>query len=289
MRLANVKIEGSVRPALVEDDQLRLLETDSIASALSLIASGFAPVSDVRRTLTPQLAEGDSTLVLIDLGAGKNRLGGSCLAQVYGQAGDETPDAPTPDELKAFFHGIQQLNLEGRLLAYHDRSDGGLFVTLLEMAFAGNVGLDITLPAAGLKELFSEELGAVVQVATKDLDDVVARLNASGLTAQVVGQSVSGNEIVIRSGAEIVYKNSRTTLHKMWAETSYHIQSLRDNPESAKQEFSLLDDAARPGLSVTAPFDPQNTRYAIWGDPFYPDQILLGAPRTYEISAAFKW
>jgi phosphoribosylformylglycinamidine synthase len=226
-----------------------------VVSPLSLIASGFAPVSDVRKTLTPQLEKGDTVVVLIDLGAGKNRLGGSCLAQVYGQVGDDAPDAPSPEILKVFFDAIQKLNLERKLLAYHDRSDGGLFVTLLEMAFAGNVGLDTTLPAAGLEELFSEELGAVVQVATRDLDDVIARLNVSGLTALVVGRCIEGNEIIIRSGAEIVYQNSRTALQKMWAETSFHIQNLRDNPESAKQEFSLLDDAERPGLSITVPFD----------------------------------
>ena len=111
--------------------------------------------------------KGDAALVLIDLGAGKNRLGGSCLAQVYGQVGDQAPDAPSPETLKAFFDAIQQLNREGKLLAYHDRSDGGLFVTLLEMAFAGNVGLDIALAEAGLAELFNEELGAVVQVASE--------------------------------------------------------------------------------------------------------------------------
>jgi phosphoribosylformylglycinamidine synthase len=226
-----------------------------VVSPLSLIVSGFAPVRDVRKTLTPQLERGDAALVLIDLGTGKNRLGGSCLAQVYGQVGDEAPNAPSPDKLKAFFNVIQQLNLEGKLLAYHDRSDGGLFVTLLEMAFAGNVGLDITLAAASLAELFSEELGAVVQVAAKDLDDVLARLNASGLTVQVVGHGIEGNEIVIRSGVEVVYQKTRTALQKMWAETSFHIQSLRDNPESAQQEFSLLGDAWRPGLSVTVPFD----------------------------------
>jgi phosphoribosylformylglycinamidine synthase len=226
-----------------------------VVSPLSLIASGFAPVRDVRRTLTPQLAEGDAALVLIDLGAGKNRLGGSCLAQVYGQVGDEAPDAPSPETLKAFFDAIQQLNLEGKLLAYHDRSDGGLLVTLLEMAFAGNVGLEITLPVASLEELFTEELGAVVQVATKDLDVVIAHLSTSGLAAGVVGQATERNEMIIRSGTEVVYQNSRTAMQKMWAETSFHVQSLRDNPESAQQEFSLLDDVARPGLSVNVPFD----------------------------------
>ncbi len=262
----------------------------TVVSPLSLIASGFAPVSDVRKTLTPQLVEGDATLVLIDLGAGKKRLGGSCLAQVYGQVGDETPDAPLPEMLKAFFDAIQQLNREGKLLAYHDRSDGGLFVTLLEMAFAGNVGLDVTLAAVDLAELFGEELGAVVQVATKDLGDVIAHLNASGLTAQIVGQGIPGNKIIIRSGAETVYQNTRTALHKMWAESSFHIQSLRDNPESAKQEFLLLDDAARPGLSVTVPFDLAERVNAPFIHAARPRVAILreqGVNGQVEMAAAF--
>jgi len=261
-----------------------------VVSPLSLIASGFAPVGDVRKTLTPQLAGEDAALVLVDLGAAKNRLGGSCLAQVYGQVGDEAPDAPSPEILKSFFAVIQQLNRESKLLAYHDRSDGGLFVTLLEMAFAGNVGLNISLVSAGLAELFSEELGAVVQVATKDLDDVVARLNALGLTTHVVGQSIPGNEIIIRSAAEIFYRNTRTALQKMWAETSFHIQTLRDNPESAKQEFSLLDDAARLGLSVTVPFDLAERVSAPFIHAARPRVAILreqGVNGQVEMAAAF--
>jgi phosphoribosylformylglycinamidine synthase len=230
-------------------------EAKAVVSPLSLIVSGFAPVSDVRRTLTPQLCEGDASLILIDLGEGKLRLGGSCLAQVYGQVGDEAPDAPAAEVMKAFFDAIQELNRGGKLLAYHDRSDGGLFVTLVEMAFAGRMGLEIDLRVAGLGQLFSEELGAVVQIATKDVTEVLARLNDAGVAAQVVGRSAPGNEIVLRSGERQVFRNTRTALQKMWTETSFHIQSLRDNPESAQQEFSLLEDAERPGLSVSVPFD----------------------------------
>jgi phosphoribosylformylglycinamidine synthase len=227
----------------------------SVVSPLSLIVSGFAPVSDVHKTLTSQLSEGDASLILIDLGQGKNRLGGSCLAQVYGQVGDEAPDAPAAEVMKAFFAVMQQLNREGKLLAYHDRSDGGLFVTLTEMAFAGRMGLEIDLPVAGLAELFSEELGAVVQVAAKNVAEVLARFDATGIAAQVIGRGAPDNEIVIRGSGKIAYRNTRTALHAMWAETSFHIQSLRDNPESAQQEFSLLADAQRPGLSVSVPFD----------------------------------
>ncbi len=262
----------------------------AVVSPLSLIASGFAPVSDVHRTLTPELREGDAALILIDLGEGKNRLGGSCLAQVYGQVGDETPDAPAAEVLRAFFDAMQNLNREGKLLAYHDRSDGGLFVTLVEMAFAGRMGLEINLPATGLGELFSEELGAVVQVAQKDVAYVLAQLHGAHVVARVVGRGVVGNEVVIRSGGEIAYCNTRTALQKMWAETSFHIQSLRDNPECALQEFSLLEDAERPGLSVSAPFDLAERVSAPFVHSARPRVAILreqGVNGQVEMAAAF--
>jgi phosphoribosylformylglycinamidine synthase len=255
----------------------------AVVSPLSLIVSGFAPVSDVRRTLTPELKDEPSVLLLIDLGEGKNRLGGSCLAQVYGQVGDVAPDAPEPEMLKAFFDAVQRLNGEGKLLAYHDRSDGGLFVTLVEMAFAGQCGLEIELggspptsqsrdvghPEDDLSVLFSEELGAVVQVFKSEADDVLASLHAAGIAARAIGRSVSSDEIVFRRDDAIVYRNQRNALQKMWAETSFHVQSLRDNPESAAQEFALLDDVSRPGLFVDVPWDLSGDRTQI---PFGDDK-----------------
>jgi phosphoribosylformylglycinamidine synthase len=264
--------------------------TKEVVSPLSLIVSGFAPVSDVRKTLTPQLWAGDASLILIDLGAGKNRLGGSCLAQVYGQIGDEAPDAPAPEVIKKFFVAIQQLNRDGKLLAYHDRSDGGLFVALVEMAFAGHMGLEIDMPTAGLGELFSEELGAVVQVAAKDSAEVLAQLSAAGVSASEIGRSVPGNEIVINAGGEIVYRNTRTALHEIWAETSYHIQSLRDNPESARQEFSLLQDVNRPGLIMSVPFDLTERVSAPFVNTARPRVAILreqGVNGQVEMAAAF--
>jgi phosphoribosylformylglycinamidine synthase len=233
----------------------------SVISPLSLIVSGFAPVEDARRTLTPQLQLGDNLLLLIDLGDERNRMGGSCLAQVYGQSGDNPPDANDPIDLQHFFQAIQQLNREGKLLAYHDRSDGGLFVTLVEMAFAGQTGLEITLPISvaehllALRTLFTEELGAVIQIAADSLAYVRDLFATLDLTDTVLGRATPGNEIVIRNSDGVLYQNTRTALHKMWSETSFHIQSLRDNPATAAQEFALLDAAARPGLSVTVPFD----------------------------------
>jgi phosphoribosylformylglycinamidine synthase len=262
----------------------------SVVSPLSLIVSGFAPVSDVRRTLTPQLQTGDTTLILIDLAAGWNRLGGSCLAQVYGQVGDETPDAPQPSVLKAFFEAIQNLNSEQKLLAYHDRSDGGLFVTLVEMAFAGHMGLAIDLAQADLGALFSEELGAVIQVASADASAVLDLLTDAGLAAQAIGRGVAGNDIVFLHDGQVVYRNTRTALQKMWAETSFHIQSLRDNPECAAQEFALLDDAERPGLSVSVPFELAERVSAPFFHSERPRVAILreqGVNGQVEMAAAF--
>jgi phosphoribosylformylglycinamidine synthase len=265
-------------------------EAKAVVSPLSLVVSGFAPVSDVRKTLTPELKAGDASLILIDLGAGKKRLGGSCLAQVYGQVGDEAPDAPSAEVVKGFFAAMQELNAEGKLLAYHDRSDGGLFVTLAEMAFAGQMGLEIDLPVAGLGELFSEELGAVMQVATKDVAEVLGRFDSARVAAQVVGHTVDGNEIVIRSGNAVVYRNTRTALQAMWAETSFHIQSLRDNPWCAEQEFSLLEDAERPGLSVSVPFHLEERVSAPFVHTARPRVAILreqGVNGQVEMAAAF--
>ncbi len=230
-------------------------EPRSVISPLSVIISGFAPVADVRRTLTPQL-QPEGALLLIDLGGGRDRLGNSALAQVYNLTGGETPDTPEPENLLAFFNAIQHLNRSGKLLAYHDRSDGGLFVTLAEMAFAGRVGLEIDLPGtSALAALFSEELGVVVQVRTKDTTAILDQLCSAGLTAHLIGRTTATNELTFRHANDVVYSNPRTTLHKIWSETSFHIASLRDNPACAQQEFDLLDDANRPGLFVDVPFD----------------------------------
>ena len=252
------------------------VEQKAVTSPLSLIISGFAPVTDVRRTLTPELKSGEpSTLLLIDLGENRNRLGGSCLAQVYNQTGDETPDTPAPALLKAFFDAMQQLNRDGKLLAYHDRSDGGLFVTLVEMAFAGGTGLTVDLPAEAamdpLPHLFAEELGAVLQVRARDAEHVLSFLTQAGVPVRVLGHPVPGNELVFTAASQELYRAQRTALHRMWSETSFHIASLRDNPASAQGEFDLLLEADRPGLSVQVPFDLTKRVCA----PFLP---AAGAP-----------
>jgi phosphoribosylformylglycinamidine synthase len=265
-------------------------EAKSVVSPLSLIASGFAPVSDVRKTLTPQLQDVENALILIDLGEGQNRLGASCLAQVYSQVGDVCADAPEAKTLKVFFEAIQTLNGERKILAYHDRSDGGLFVTLVEMAFAGRMGLAIDLPAVNLETLFSEELGAVIQVKKSDAAALVEFLQETGLAAAVIGEGVPGDAIEFRQNGESVYLNTRTALQMMWAETSFHIQSLRDNPACAEQEFALLDDVERPGLSVSVPFDMAERVCAPYVHTRRPRVAVLreqGVNGQVEMAAAF--
>lgn len=237
----------------------------SVTSPLSLIVSGFAPVVDVRQTLTPQLRldKGATDLILIDLGRGQNRLGGSILAQVYGKLGREVPDVDDAEDLRAFFAVIQGLNADGLLQAYHDRSDGGLLTTVLEMAFAGHCGLDLNLdsllddaddvPAV----LFSEELGAVIQVRQDDTEIVLAQFSAAGLgdCVAVIGQPTNNGYVSIRLAGSEVFSGDRRLLQRQWAETSYQIQRLRDNADCADQEFDALLEEDNPGLSVKLGFD----------------------------------
>lgn len=251
-----------------------------MTAPLSLIVSAFAPVVDARLTLTPQLRtdEGDSDLILIDLGKGRNRLGASALAQVYRQLGHHTPDLDDPAMLAAFFDAIQELNEEGLLLAYHDRSDGGLFATLCEMAFAGHVGLNVDLDTLGedpAASLFSEELGAVIQVRHSDTDTVLEWLRRAGLAhvSHVIGALNDRDRIAFRHGQHEVLGDSRVNLHREWSETSYRMQALRDNPETAREEYDRLLDDADPGLGAVLTFDMD--------EPVCAPRVLRGArPRV---------
>lgn len=237
-----------------------------VTAPMSLIISGFAPVTDARKSLTPQLRtdKGETDLILIDLGNGKNRIGLSALAQVYQQQGAQVPDVDDAEQLKVFFAAIQALNEQGLLLAYHDRSDGGLLTTLAEMAFAGHCGvdLDIDLLAAADEEilpaLFAEELGAVVQVRREDTEQVLVELNAAGLAdcAFVVGSVNDDDQLRISHNGEAFYTENRVQLQRWWAETSYQIQAIRDNAECAKEEFDRLLDANDPGLQAVLTFNP---------------------------------
>ena len=237
-------------------------EQRSVTAPLSLIVSAFAPVSDVRKSLTPELRgdKGDTDLILIDLGKGRHRLGGSCLAQVYKQIGHHAPDLDDPQQFKNFFTCIQELNDKSLLLAYHDRSDGGLFATIAEMAFAGHSGVSIELDDLGsdaVALLFNEELGAVIQVRHVDTDDVLAWLHDAGLGKHsfVIGTLNEEDRIVVTHDRMELLNEARIDLQRAWAETSYRMQSLRDNPECAQEEFDTLLDGDDPGLHAELSFD----------------------------------
>lgn len=238
----------------------------SVTSPVSLIISAFSPVTDVNKTLTPQLVVDETShLLLIDLGMGRNRLGASALAQVYNQIGSDVPDI-NPLLLKSFFQAIQKLNLAGLLLAYHDRSDGGLFATLTEMAFASRSGLDINLAALSgtdLERLFNEELGAVIQVSDKDLPVAMALLQETvGDIVYALGQPKLRQDITIRDEERMIYQNTRAQLEQWWSSTSHAIQSLRDNPTCAEQEFAAIADERDTGLSMTAPEPPKTPKFS---------------------------
>ncbi|CAG0961099.1 partial Phosphoribosylformylglycinamidine synthase, partial [Rhodocyclaceae bacterium] len=256
-----------------------------VTAPLSLIISAFATCSDVRKTLTPQLCTdcGDTDLVLVDLGQGKHRLGGSAFAQAYNATGEHAPDADAT-LLKGFFAAIQELNAAGLLLAYHDRSDGGLFAAACEMAFAGHCGVSLNLDtlcydplmndADGLERkpelasgrfrdrvmgaLFAEELGALLQIRRDDRNRVMQVLRAHGLAAcsHTVGELNTADEIRVWRNAKPLLKEKRVDLQRAWTETSYRIARLRDDAQCAQEEFDSLLDAADPGVSATLTFDP---------------------------------
>ncbi|MEP6886236.1 MAG: phosphoribosylformylglycinamidine synthase [Gammaproteobacteria bacterium] len=232
----------------------------SVVAPVSLIISAFAPVKDARATLTPELDLSQaSRLLLIDLGLGKNRLGGSCWAQVYGESGGEPADLDSPQLLVALFAALRELRDGGLLLAYHDRSDGGVLVTLLEMAFAAHCGLAIDLGEAKdpIAACFAEELGAVLQVpaAAAQVREILAK---HGLAAfcRDVGAPVAGTEVAVRINGLDAYRASRLDLHRRWSEVSFRMQEMRDNPQCARQEFARLADASDPGLHAALSFDP---------------------------------
>jgi len=237
----------------------------SVTSPVSLVITGFAPVADVRKTLTPQLVSnvGETAVILVDLGNGQNRLGGSCLAQVYSQLGDHCPDLDDADDLLGLFSAVQGLNEDGLLLAYHDRSDGGVYTTLVEMCLAGHVGVDIEcadlISDADdlLAWLFNEELGVVLQVKSADSAEVLRQLSSCGLAEQsrVIGTLNTDDQIRFTIKGEAVLTDSRTQIHRTWAHTSFRLQAMRDNANCAQQEYDALLDANNPGLNSLLTFD----------------------------------
>jgi phosphoribosylformylglycinamidine synthase len=246
----------SMKTAWQQDGQQR-----SVIAPLSLIVSAFAPVGDVRRTLTPQLRadRGPSALVLVDLGRDRNRLGASALAQVYGRQGGAPADLDEPALLKAFAAALIELRRRGLVLAYHDRADGGLFATLVEMAFAGRCGLEIELDpgrGAALAQLFSEECGAVLQITTAQMHEVWSVLGAHGLldVSRVVGRPATGLRVRIAVGRAVL-DESLTELRRAWSETSFHMRRLRDDPDCAAEELAAALEVDDPGLQWRLSFD----------------------------------
>ncbi|MDZ4297526.1 MAG: phosphoribosylformylglycinamidine synthase [Moraxellaceae bacterium] len=236
-------------------------EAKSVTSPLSLIVTGFAPVTDVRKTLTPELQIGKQAtrLLLVDLGRGQGRVGGSALAQVYGQMGTTPADVDSPALLQDFFDGIRALAQQQLLLAYHDRSDGGLFTTLAEMAFAAHAGVDIRLDGtspSAVEALFNEELGAVIQVPADAVQRVITQFANTSLKGHVhdLGEPTTARELRFSWQGQTVLTMNAVEAQQLWAQTSYQIQALRDNAECAKQEFDGIS-SSDSGLHVALSYD----------------------------------
>jgi phosphoribosylformylglycinamidine synthase len=272
----------SMRTSWAQDGEQR-----QVVAPVSLIVTAFAPVADARRSLTPQLRTdaGDSVLILIDLGRGQHRMGGSILAQAYNQVGNTVPDIDVPQDLRAFFITIRTLAEAGTLLAYHDRSDGGLFATICEMAFAGHTGVSVNLDMLTfdansadwgdykirpeqvavqrdeltLKALFSEEAGAVIQVPAAQRDAVMQVLRGAGLSkfAHVIGGLNDSDDVEFYRDGRKIWSQPRADLGRAWSEVSYRIMARRDNPACAQAELDTWADKADPGLAPAVTFDPQ--------------------------------
>ncbi len=233
----------------------------NVVSPVSLIVTAFAQIDDVRRTLTPelQLDDGETQLLWLDPARGRRRLGGSALVQVYGRIGCETPDVDDAETLSAFLQLVRILNRQGKLLAYHDVGDGGVLVTLLEMAFAAHAGLELHFPGNVplLDNCFAEELGAVVQVKVEDVAAVTQAAANAGIAVTVVGAPRAGGaaRVVVHHGKDQVLDEPRPVLQALWSSTSLALQALRDHPECADDTRQALLDAGDPGMQVRVTFD----------------------------------
>ncbi|RZL07619.1 MAG: phosphoribosylformylglycinamidine synthase, partial [Rubrivivax sp.] len=270
-------------------------QTKQVTAPVSLIVSAFASIQDVRQTLTPQLITVennqalDTTLILVDLGQGRNRLAGSILSQVLGQVGNEVPDLDEPSQLKQLVEAVNALRAQGKLLAYHDRADGGLWASVCEMAFAGHTGVSLNVDMLitegdgitdsraemgdsknwasqvserrkelTLKALFSEELGVVLQVRATERDAVIQILREHGLSrhSHVIGKPNAKGVIEVYRDTKAVFSAPLEQLHKTWDEVSWRIAQLRDNPACADSEHAAVGAPNDPGLHVKLGFDP---------------------------------
>ena len=269
-------------------------KSEKQVAPLSLVVSAFSPVQDVRKTVTSELKPvPDSVLILLDLGRGQNRLGASALAQVYNQVGSTPPDLDKPEDMVKFFGAIQELIQQGLLLAYHDRSDGGLFVTLAEMAFGAHQGFRVQIDELGdepLSILFTEELGAVIQVSDQNIAHVneILKRHELGDLAVILGSPAADKSVTFQMGDKAVYQGNVIGLKQIWSELTYEMQSRRDNAECARQEFDALKDEADPGLSFKLTYDPCQA-FHIGGSR--PKMAILreqGINGHIEMAAAFE-
>jgi phosphoribosylformylglycinamidine synthase len=241
-----------------------------VVSPVTLVVTAFGPCEDVRRAVTPELRGGERELLLVDLGDGRCRLGASALAQVFSQLGDTVPDLDDPDRLRRFYDAIQELVVAGKLSAYHDRSDGGLVVTALEMAFASGLGLDLDTTAVhpdAFAALFSEELGAIVEVATADLAHVRTVLADTGAGVIAIGRAVASDRIRISHGGRRVLDASRVSLRARWSHVTYEIARRRDEPSCADEEHAARTEPTAVGLSAHLTFDPSDDIAARFSSP----------------------
>ncbi|AJI73500.1 phosphoribosylformylglycinamidine synthase [Francisella tularensis subsp. novicida GA99-3548] len=266
-------------------------QAKSVTSPLSLVISGFSPVTNARKTLTPVLVDDNNTTLLhIDLSNGAGRLGASCLAQAYNQVGNVAPDVEA-SKLKVLFENITKLKAENKILAYHDVSDGGVFATLAEMSFAGRKGLDVKLQTQDvLAKLFAEEVGVVIQVRNGDVALVEEMFKDTQIHLCAIAKLNFSDELNIFANGEKVYSNTRVNLQRWWAETSYQIQSIRDNSECAKQEFDSILNTNDKGIHVEATFDLEEDVTAKFVNVEKPKVAILreqGVNGQVEMAAAF--
>ena len=271
-------------------------DTDKeVTSPLSLIVTAAARITDVRKSVTPQLQNNiePTLLLLVDISSGQQRLGGSALAQVYNQLGSEVVDADSADALAGFFAATQSLLQQQKVLAYHDRSDGGLLVTALEMAFAGKVGIDLDFAgSSSLSWAFNEELGAVLQVKESDLELITEAYHAHGISSvSVIGRTNTNNQVRVTSGSNLLLDKPLSELHGIWHETSFAIQARRDNADCAQAEFDALRNGTDKGLFAKLSFDSNEDIAAPFINTASRPRVAVlreqGVNGQYEMAAAF--
>ncbi|MDO8953385.1 MAG: phosphoribosylformylglycinamidine synthase [Gammaproteobacteria bacterium] len=246
---------------LANDCQINQMASSNQQIAPSVVVTAIAPINNIRRVRLPRLKRhvGESYLILLDLGEGQQRMGGSCLAQVYQKPASVTPDSK-PALLNNFFLAIQALLESKQILAYHDRSDGGLLVSLCEMAFASHIGIKVYLDGLGsdpIQALFNEELGAVIQIKSDEVDEVLGVFEALKVPAIIIGELNKADELEISLEDQVIYRQDRVKLQQWWSKTSYKIEALTGNPTLAKQEFEQIADPLHKGLSALLSFDPK--------------------------------